>query len=73
MKELTLELQRISDDLEQVKSEMDERGTNMTNNKPVVRIKKVLCCCVGVAYLIIWAGYESMCIGMRIERVWMCA
>jgi len=42
VKELTLELQRISDELETVKSEMDERGTNMTDSKPLVRIKKAL-------------------------------
>lgn len=40
--ELTQKLALITDDLEQVKQQMDERGTNMTDSGPLVRIKQAL-------------------------------
>jgi len=40
--ELTQTLSHITEELEQVKQQMDERGTNMTDSGPLVRIKQAL-------------------------------
>jgi len=40
--ELTQNLSNITDELEQVKIQMEERGTNMTDSGPLVRIKQAL-------------------------------
>lgn len=40
--ELTQALSQITEELEQVKHQMDERGTNMTDSGPLVRIKQAV-------------------------------
>jgi estrogen-related receptor beta like 1 len=40
--ELTLQLQQITEELETVKAQMDERGTSMTDAGPLVKIKQSL-------------------------------
>merc|ERR1712150_83277 len=39
---LTNDLARISDELEQIKSQMDDRGTSMTDTAPLVKMKQAM-------------------------------